>query len=693
MKFFNLCFILSVIVITGISMNEADGQWTRMSGPYGYQYGSITAGNSNILAANSMSGGVYRSTDGGMHWVEADKGIWVNEIYCMGYYKQNFFASNREGNNNLLFISTDNGNNWSQVNTITPSEGITCFAGNDSVFFAGTYSEEVYTSRDAGLTWTKPKNNGLLHPVLTLVASGQNIFAGTDGGAVYKSTDNGDNWVHCTIPNYNTYVNSLFMYNNKLYMQSGENLYSTTDEGLTWSTVTTSAPTNTIFMVPEGSKIYAGTYTGLYVSTDNGQTWDGVGLYSAMIESLVFYNGNLIAGTHNVGIFTSQDDGATWQQTGAANNMMVQSLAAIGSNLVVANGSQDGVFCSTDNGETYTGYNNLNNSYVVCMKTRGSVIYAGTGKESNGEGGIFKSTDYGFSWNNLGLKDIIANCINYNSSYLFVGTPQGVFRTSNEGAIWSQVNNGIPASISAMATDDTILFAATNSGMYKTSDNGTNWTTYGLYDTVVSSLLKSGNILFAGNDHGLFKNNLIDTVWTPAAFTDTSIVFLTGNNNMIFAEIYADNKFELFASTNNGTTRNSVNAGMDNIAAYAAGMNDTYMFVGTWGEGVWRRPLSELVTGIAGKQNNFPSQFYLSQNYPNPFNPSTTIQYELPKSSMVVLKVYDVLGREVETLVNERQSPGIHSVYFNASGLNSGVYFYRLEAGQFSLTKKLMLIK
>jgi hypothetical protein len=88
-----------------------------------------------------------------------------------------------------------------------------------------------------------------------------------------------------------------------------------------------------------------------------------------------------------------------------------------------------------------------------------------------------------------------------------------------------------------------------------------------------------------------------------------------------------------------------------------------------------------------------PNEFRLEQNYPNPFNPSTVIGYQLPASGFVSLKVFDVLGKEVGTLVNERQSAGDHSVQFNAFNLPAGVYFSRLEVGISHDTKKLLLIK
>jgi hypothetical protein len=83
----------------------------------------------------------------------------------------------------------------------------------------------------------------------------------------------------------------------------------------------------------------------------------------------------------------------------------------------------------------------------------------------------------------------------------------------------------------------------------------------------------------------------------------------------------------------------------------------------------------------------------LSQNYPNPFNPSTTIKYELPKTSEVRLSVFDMLGREVSVLVNERRDAGVHEVRFIASNFSSGVYLYRIRAGEFVQTRKLLLLK
>jgi hypothetical protein len=85
--------------------------------------------------------------------------------------------------------------------------------------------------------------------------------------------------------------------------------------------------------------------------------------------------------------------------------------------------------------------------------------------------------------------------------------------------------------------------------------------------------------------------------------------------------------------------------------------------------------------------------FRLSQNYPNPFNPSTVINYSLPNSSKVLIKVYDILGSEIKTLVNKYQSSGIYEVEFEAKGLSSGIYFYRIMTDKYSETKKMILMR
>lgn len=100
-----------------------------------------------------------------------------------------------------------------------------------------------------------------------------------------------------------------------------------------------------------------------------------------------------------------------------------------------------------------------------------------------------------------------------------------------------------------------------------------------------------------------------------------------------------------------------------------------------------------VLIGITGNNHKIPSEYFLSQNYPNPFNPSTVIEYSLPKACYVVLKVFDILGREVETLVDEFKQAGNYSVNFYASDFATGIYYYTLISEDFSSTKKMLIIR
>jgi hypothetical protein len=101
----------------------------------------------------------------------------------------------------------------------------------------------------------------------------------------------------------------------------------------------------------------------------------------------------------------------------------------------------------------------------------------------------------------------------------------------------------------------------------------------------------------------------------------------------------------------------------------------------------------KIPTSVEQLSEILPTEFALMQNYPNPFNPSTTIRYDVPKETNVTLKIYDIMGREVAELVNQRHDAGAYQIAWNANGMTSGVYFYRISAGDFTSVRKLILMK
>jgi hypothetical protein len=137
---------------------------------------------------------------------------------------------------------------------------------------------------------------------------------------------------------------------------------------------------------------------------------------------------------------------------------------------------------------------------------------------------------------------------------------------------------------------------------------------------------------------------------------------------------------------------------MGNVTILSLLLSSDNIFVGTEGFSVWKRALSELLS-VRSINNSIPDEFNLFQNYPNPFNPTTTIRFDIQPSLRgeggrgVRLIVYDILGREVATLVNEQLKPGTYEVEFDGSIYTSGIYFYKLITNDYVESKRMVLVK
>jgi ligand-binding sensor domain-containing protein len=263
-----------------------------------------------------------------------------------------------------------------------------------------------------------------------------------------------------------------------------------------------------------------------------------------------------------------------------------------------------------------------------------------------------------------------------------------VFTSANPlHAQWIQTNGPYGGSILTLAVSGTNVFAGTYGGVFISTDNGSTWTQVntGLTNTDVNALVFCGTNVFAGTwGGGIFLLSGFNWTAVNTGLTNTLIHALTFSGTNLLAGTYSG----VYLSSNTGASWTAVNTGLANTWVTGLAVSGTDLFAGTQGSGVWRRPLS----------GNLPGKFSLSQNYPNPFNPTTVINYQLAASSFVTLKVCDILGREVATLVNSVQPQGEHRVNFDGSRFASGVYVYRLIAVRpggesLSATKRMILMK
>ena len=397
---------------------------------------------------------------------------------------------------------------------------------------------------------------------------------------------------------------------------------------------------------------------------------------------------------------------AQWVQVNPPNfpsNNSIQCFAVIGTNLF-AGSNGHGIFLSTNDGTSWAAVDSgLTNTDVRALAVSGTNLFAGTWGS-----GVFLSTNNGTSWSvvDTGLTNPYISSLLVNGTNLFAGTNTFPFLSTDNGKSWSEIFSGMNGSqIMSLAASGSNLFAGTAWGVFSSTDNGSNWTwaDSGLTTTAIYVYALAiypndagGTNLFAGTgSHGVFLSTNNGTSWmsVDSGLTSIDIFSFAVNGTNLFVGTSLSGVFHL---TNNGTTWTSDSAGMSSIYGYSDAnaliVSGTYLFAGN-DRGVWRRPLAEMITGVKEEQNNLPSNFSLKQNYPNPFNPTTIIKYSLPRSNMVTMKVYDILGNEVASLVNEEKPAGSYSVNFNASKLSSGVYFYRMKAGSFVETKKLILMK
>ena len=390
---------------------------------------------------------------------------------------------------------------------------------------------------------------------------------------------------------------------------------------------------------------------------------------------------------------------AQWTQIPYFNKYnSIVGFASKDTNLFAADYS--GVYLSTDNGNTWN-KTGLTNSEITSLAISGSDLYVGT------ESGVLLSTNQGTDWQSItnSLPNLNVTYLAIKGSYIFAGTQgSGMLLSTDGGAHWDSVNTGFSSSykygwISDIIFNNSSIFVSIYSyGVYYSTNNGTNWIAIntGLTHSSVSSIAISDTNIIAGvywND-GAYISSIKDNNWFPITdFKNRTVKCFKvspNNPNCVFAG--TDSGF-VFLSINSGKNWSLVNSGLTTTEQInTLIIKDNILFAGTSG-GMWQRPLSEMITSVENTLNEIPQCLYLSQNYPNPFNPSTTISFYLPSRSFVSLKIFDLIGREVVTLVSEEMSAGNYIKQWNANNLAGGIYFYRLQAGSFIISKKLVFLK
>jgi ligand-binding sensor domain-containing protein len=447
-----------------------------------------------------------------------------------------------------------------------------------------------------------------------------------------------------------------------------------------------------------------GTDAGLFLSTNNGTNWTsiGTGLIGTYVNALAFSGVNLFAATDG-GIFLSNDNGISWNRMiKGITNPHVRALAYYKKKLIA--GIDCGIYLSNDNGEIWIPIDkDLVEPYVVCFAMSNTTLYAVRMNTATMPTSAILNTEDGMNWTKVET-GLIIQSLAVRDTIIFAGTINGVFRSTNSGNSWMAINNGLTDVVNTLAISGQYLYAGTYSGVFRSNNDGASWTPIndGLIEPYISTLISSGPNIYAGTfNSGIFISRVDDTSWTAinSGLTNLQIRSLIASDTNIFAGTEGGG---VFLSKNNGASWNAINTGLTYFHVNSLALSDSYLFAGTYygtdvgapaDVGVWRCLLTDINTSVSKTRDKNPQDFVIQQNYPNPFNSTTTIEFSLPKNLAVSLKIYDVLGHEITTLVSEKLNSGSYMKTWNASNIPSGVYFYRLQAGPYMETKKLILLK
>jgi photosystem II stability/assembly factor-like uncharacterized protein len=364
---------------------------------------------------------------------------------------------------------------------------------------------------------------------------------------------------------------------------------------------------------------------------------------------------------------------------------------------------------STNSGFNWTfsdsGINQMINPDFIQVDEDENIFFAGNSNN------IYKSSDNGISWNFLNAFWDIRSLSISDNNFIFAGVddypPIYVVRSSDSGNSWENITGIIHHPVWALESYLNNVYAGAQGRLYHSPDYGVSWdTTTSFTSSWISTIfVNDSGYLFVGTwNDGVYILKDSSKPWQKIFNSTDCIASIQQNSDGILYLLkghYSSTDELVFRSPDGGLNWEPIDNGLPDIHSHSLLVSkDNSLYITTYEDGIFKSTNDgdnwfsiNLPTSVENNIFEGLNDFRLDQNYPNPFNPSTKISWQSPVAGHQTLKVYDVLGNEVATLVNEYRNAGGFEIDFNASSLSSGIYFYKLQAGDFVQTKKMILIK
>jgi len=675
--------------------------WEPTNGPTGPAIESLSRGMSGTIIAATYSG-TYRMTSSQNVWEGGGPFASSSAAGPGGVF---FVGSNGQ----WLYRSTDDGLHWTQliglgrnVRTIVGTPGESAFAGT-AVNEPGVANKgAVFYSSNLGTSWVQvfPREGGTMSFAVQCIAIDSNghLLFSNERGALYHSPDTGKTY---TLPSDVEATTGLLVGpDGTLFAASRRGVFRSTTHGTTWSQSNEGLADTLVSAIAlhMGGEIIAATPSGLFRSTTMGSTWVG---YSSGLKNAsgVLWRSDqeLVAGSGS-GAWRSTDAGQSWHciNTGMSDDYVTAFGIAPGERIYA--GVRGGAYWTEDRGRTWVpSLADLGPEFPAWFCFKQQMCFAACS-----DSGVYRSTDGGGTWfqANVGLPKYPTRTVGVaNSGALVLGTwGAGVYRSTDDGLAWSHIPTGTDTIVTAFArTGAGVLLLGSEGAVLRSTNEGLSWVSLrsGLPTGRVRGISVGGTeYLFAGlDDGGIFRSTDDGASWAPCnvglPITGTHVFSLVSNRA---GHLLVGTNEGVYRSTNSGDSWEDLNAGPPiRLTTAVVVDSEGYAYAGTGGAGVWRSVAPTVVTVRDEQPSILAAELY--RNYPNPFNATTMVRYQLQVASNVMLVVFDMLGRSVTALVNERKEAGVYEVSFDASDLSSGVYFYRLTAGNVVQTRKLLLLR
>ena len=722
-KFFTRLFITFFLCsgFQSVSFSQSGWFWQNPL-PQGSTLNSVKFINAQTGIAVGNFGAVLRTSDGGESWNLYNSNF-INDIYSVAISDaNNIFAVGSDG---IIIKTTNSGLLWQKISIgINDTLKSVYFYDSNTGYITG-YNGRIFKTTNGGSNWIEQSSGTTIKLNCVYFTDSEKGFIGGNG-KILKTTNGGINW---TVADFGSNINSFSFINANTGFLVGsvnngvKDFRRTTNGGNTWlfhNTPGTKA-FNDIMFVNSSTGFAAGNENTFLKTTNSGLNWvldNTISSQYFALNSVYFLCSGvgLLCGTYGT-LFKSTDFGNNWTLTspsGTFENLYSVDFPSQNTGYVLnyPNYTGSSFFKTINGGSNWFKINTSINIFQVSFPNEN------TGYAKARDFSFYKSQNGGITWNELVTPSdstINFQFVDANTGFIMnTFYPQELNKTTNGGVNWTSYsfypdyiyNFQFPSHDIGFITVgyDTV-------SLYKTTNTGVNWNFVSdlIGDTInlgyrylyfidefngfiFSEYWKSfqSRIYYLNKttDGGISWRQVYMESVDPNIFNYSNLRLYFANNSTGYLLGF---KNKILKSTDQGESWNEYLNPDRAINGIEFTDENTGYMVGEGG--MIMKTTNGGLVGVESFSSLVPSGFILNQNYPNPFNPSTVISYDLPYGDFVSLKVFDILGKEVLTLVNKKQTAGSYKVDFKAQGLPSGIYFYNLIVNGMSETKKMVLLK